>query len=510
MHPFARVALTDRGRRMSRLTISYPAIAFASLCAFGEFPAAGQGRPDVDFRDQPELSSPQIAELTEALISAINAADLAAVQTFVATYTTPEYQGGGSIEARLAQLRTARWRMGDVRLHGERFWKGAASGTYTPIVRDQTTGTYWYLELATTGDDELRIKGFTYNSMTAPTFAPRAALEPDQLRVEVEEAVRAACARDAFSGTVLVAQRNDILATSACGQASKALSHDNTLSTRFNLASMNKMFTALVVMQIVERGELELSEGIDRYVSDAMLPQEIARQVTIAQLLSHRSGVQTLAPGAQLAFEPGSQFRYSNADMVLLGNVIERVTGEDYYSAIRRRIYEPARMKSSDSYLFADVVRGEEIIEGFAAPYEFAPEDQGVAFQKSPFLTRPDLRAATPRGTAAGGGYSTVTDLHRFAVALLDGTFVSPATLETMWTDYSGFDTGFYGYGYGFEVYRSSAGRVIGHGGSAPGASARLDINTRTGHIVVVLSNYGAAAVPMTKRLTDIVSSVRE
>ena len=88
-----------------------------------------------------------------------------------------------------------------------------------------------------------------------------------------------------------------------------------------------------------------------------------------------------------------------------------------------------------------------------------------------PFLTRPDLRAAPPgRGTAAGGGFSTVLDLHKFAVALIEGKFVSSATLETMWTDFSGFDTGFCGYGYGFEIYQS----------------------------------------PVAKRLTDLLSGVRE
>jgi CubicO group peptidase (beta-lactamase class C family) len=487
-------------------------IAFAVLlAAFGLHPASGQGRPDVDFRDLREVSSKQLAELTTALINAISVADSAAVQDFIADHTTPEYQAGGSIEARLTQFRTARWRLGNVRLRGERFWKGVAAGTYTPIVQDETTGTWWNLELATVGDDDLRVRSFTYNSITAPTFATSAPLERDRLPAEVEQTVRIACARDAFSGAVLVALRAEVLATVACGEASQALDLGNTLDTKFNLASMNKMFTALVVMQLVERGELSLAETIGHYVDETLLPAELARQITVAQLLSHRSGVLTLAPDTKPAFEPGSQFRYSNADMVLLGNVIEALTGEDYYSAIRHRIYEPAGMTSSESYVFNDVVRGDEMIEGFAAPYDFAPDGQNVAFQKSPFLTRPDLRATPPaRGSPAGGGYSTVADLHKFAVALIEGQFVSPATLETMWTDFSGFDTGFYGYGYGFEIYQSPAGRVIGHGGSSLGASGRLEINTRTGYILVVLSNYGTAAVPVAKRLTDLLSSVRD
>jgi CubicO group peptidase (beta-lactamase class C family) len=494
-----------------RQTTLFAFIALAiPVATFEMLPAFGQGRPGVDFRDVPEVASRRLADLTEALISTINAADLAAVETFIANYTTTEYRSGASTEARLAQFRTARWRMGNPRLRGERFWKAPPAGTFTPIVQDETTGNWWYVDLATTPDDGLRIRSFSYNSMTAPTFSPPLPLERDQLPREVEKTVATICARDAFSGVVLVARRTDILATVACGEASKAFDLLNTPSTKFNLASMNKMFTALVVMQLVERGELSLSEGVDRYVDEPVLPQEITRQITIAQLLSHRSGVQSLAPGAKLAFEPGSQFGYSNAGMALLGHVIESVAGEDYYSAVRRRIYEPAGMTSSESYVFHEVVRGDEMIDGFATPYDFAPNGQSVGFQKSPFLTRPDLRGAPPgRGSPAGGGFSTASDLHRFAVALLEGKFVSPMTLETMWTDYSGFDMGFYGYGYGFEVYRGPGGRVIGHGGSSLGASARLEINTQTGYVLVVLSNYGTAAVPMTKRLTDLLSGVR-
>lgn len=481
----------------------------AHLATVVALPASAQGRAGIDFRDEPEIASTRLAEIAGALVGAINSADRAAVQAFIDGYATPQYRDAQPIEARLQQFRTARWRMGDIRLRGERFWEAPPAGTYTPIVQDETTGTWWYLDLATVLDGELLVGNVSYNPMTAPSFAVSSPLDEDQLPGEIRRALGNACARDAFSGAVLVALRAEIVATAVCGEASKSLGIANTPSTRFNLASMNKMFTALVIMQLVERGQLSLSDNVAAYVDDAQLPEAIARRVTVGQLLSHRSGVQSLGPAGELVFEPGSQFRYSNADMVLLGTVIEALTGEDYYAAVRRRVYEPARMTSSESYVFDEVVRGDEMAAGFAAPYEFAPDGADVGFQKSPFLTRPDLRANPARGTPAGGGFSTVTDLHKFAVALLDGDLASPATLAAMWTDYSGFDTGFYGYGYGFEIYQGPAGRVVGHGGSSVGASGRLEINTDTGYIIVVLSNYGAAAVPVAKRLTDLVARTR-
>jgi CubicO group peptidase (beta-lactamase class C family) len=79
-----------------------------------------------------------------------------------------------------------------------------------------------------------------------------------------------------------------------------------------------------------------------------------------------------------------------------------------------------------------------------------------------------------------------------------------------MWMDYSGFTTGFYGYGYGFEVYEDSQGRTVGHGGSAPGVSAILHIRPETGYVIVVLSNYNGAAVPIAKRLSDLVSQTKD
>jgi CubicO group peptidase (beta-lactamase class C family) len=495
---------------MSRHTACTVLVAVVTQLLAGALPASAQGRPGVDFQDVPEVSSKRLGDITAALISAINSSDRTAVQAFIDDYTTPQYRNGQSIEARLQQFRTARWRMGNVRVRGERFWKGPPAGTYSPIVQDETTRTWWYLDLATVLDDDLRVSGFNYNPMTAPTFAEPSPLEADRLAGEIEKTVQSACARDAFSGAVLVALRAEIVATAVCGDASKTLAVRNTLNTKFSLASMNKMFTALVVMQLVERGQLSLSDDVSGLVDPAVLPDQISRQITVAQLLSHRSGVQSLAPDTQLAFEPGSQFRYSNSGMAALGGVIEEVTGEDYYSAVRRRIYEPTGMSSSESYVFDEVVDGDEMAGGFATPYDFVADGPSGGFQKSPLLTRPEMRRTTPRGGAAGGGFSTVLDLHKFAVALLDGSLVSPETLEAMWTDYSGFDTGFYGYGYGFEVYQTPEGRVIGHGGSAPGASASFLINTETGYIVVVLSNYGSAAPPIAKRLTDLMSGVGE
>src|SRR5690606_28316309 len=150
-------------------------------------------------------------------------------------------------------------------------------------------------------------------------------------------------------------------------------------------------------------------------------------------------------------------------------------------------------MRSSDSYPFNAVV------PDVAEPYVRAPE-RATSFDKSLFFAR------IGRGTPAGGGYSTVFDLHRFAVALLARRYVADETLAVMWHDQTGFGINFYGYGLGLEVRQGDNRLAVGGTGSAPGASTSLEVFPESGYILIVLSNYGNAAVPVARRLSDFVA----
>jgi CubicO group peptidase (beta-lactamase class C family) len=107
------------------------------------------------------------------------------------------------------------------------------------------------------------------------------------------------------------------------------------------------------------------------------------------------------------------------------------------------------------------------------------------------------------RGGPAGGGFSTVGDLHRFALALLAGTLVSDETREAMWTDHSAR-----GYGYGFRISTGPNGKVVGHSGGFPGINSNLDIMVDRGYIVAVMSNYGRAASPLASGIAELISRV--
>jgi CubicO group peptidase (beta-lactamase class C family) len=328
---------------------------------------------------------------------------------------------------------------------------------------------------------------------------------------EVTALLERVCASDVFSGAALIALRRDVLLQHACGEASKRFHVANDIETKFNLGSMNKMFTSTAVMQLVEQGALSVDDAISEYVDESWLPREVTDRITVHHLLTHTSGLgsyfndeywassrelyralddyKPLIRDERPAFEPGTRWRYSNTGMFLLGVVIESVTGDDYFDYMRQHIYGPANMGHSDSYEM------DYPVENLAIGYDPAPD--------SPWGFENNLYKHVIKGGPAGGGFSTVGDLHRFAQALIDGTLVTEESLALMWTDH--FEEG---YGYGFGIEEGPNGTVVGHSGGFPGISSNLDIMVDRGYVVAVMSNYGGAAGPIANRIAALIARV--
>jgi CubicO group peptidase (beta-lactamase class C family) len=248
--------------------------------------------------------------------------------------------------------------------------------------------------------------------------------------------------KDWFSGTVLIAKGADVLLTDFAGEASKAFHVPNNIDTKFNLGSMNKMFTATAVARLVEAGKLSFDDPISKYIDETWLPKAVTNTITIRHLITHTSGLgsyfnetydkssralfrrlddyKPLIKDDKPAFTPGTRFQYSNTGLFLLGVVIEKITGEDYFDHIRKAIYTPAGMTNSDSYEMDYPV--ENLAIGYSPDW------------KSPYRWQNNLYKHVIKGGPAGGGFSTVKDLHRFALALLSGKLVSPRMRELMWT----------------------------------------------------------------------------
>jgi CubicO group peptidase (beta-lactamase class C family) len=318
------------------------------------------------------------------------------------------------------------------------------------------------------------------------------------------------CDRGAFSGAVAVARQGTVIYGRACGLASRAFQVPNKLDTKFNLGSMNKMFTALSIAQLVDAGKLRyedtLAKAWPEYPNRA-----VAEKITIDQLLTHTSGLGDyfteeyertakdrlraikdylpLFAGKPLEFEPGKQFRYSNAGFMVLGGVVQRVSGEDYFDYVRAHVYAPAGMKSSDAFEMDHDTPNLAI--GYT--WDRSGPSEPIALDK----VRNNLYLHVVKGGPAGGGFSTVGDLIAFGDALVRGKLVSPAQVAILTRPHSaGFGGGGPGggYGYGFDIDTINGQRVIGHGGGFDGINARLAVFPETGLSVAAMANLDPPA----------------
>lgn len=312
------------------------------------------------------------------------------------------------------------------------------------------------------------------------------------------EQADAAAKHDAFSGVLLVARGDKVLLQRAWGLADRAANVPVTLQTKFRLGSMNKMFTAVAVLQLVQAGKLSLDGSVGDYLPG--YPNAEIAKVTVRQLLTHAGGTGDIfgpefdahrlelrthddyvrlygARGPEHA--PGKDYRYSNYGYVLLGDIIEHVSGQSYYDYVDQHVFAPAGMHDSGSLPEAVDVPGRA--------HAYSRKDAS-----SPWI---DAAATLPwRGTAAGGGYSTAGDLLKFARALRAGTLLPPALLaeatrrQTPW------------YGYGFMAGEHNGVTGYGHGGGSEGMNAAFEVFPAQGIVLIGLANIDP---PVIERMVD-------
>lgn len=360
--------------------------------------------------------------------------------------------------------------------------------------------------------DGWRINNLDLTPAPAWSTPAKGSLPSGELPMQVNSLVDRGCAAGVFSGAVLVARGPQILTQKACGEADRRHHIANTPETRFNLGSMDKMFTAVAVLQLAEAGKLSLDDTLDRHLDATWLAPETAKQITVWQLMTHTSGLapdvmsrlgkqprdryraledfKPLVRDAKPAFAPGSQFDYSNTGFLLLGAVIAQASGEDYDAYVRRHIFEPAGMAATGA------VSADDPVENLATGYRRAPD--------SAYGWRENTPISLLRGIPAGGGFATTGDLHRFAIALQSGKLVSKASLDRLWADPDQHN-----YGAGFEVNAGAIGHTVGHSGFFPGVSTRLRLYLDRGYTVIVLANTDRAAPPLVDAIEGAILETR-
>jgi CubicO group peptidase (beta-lactamase class C family) len=337
---------------------------------------------------------------------------------------------------------------------------------------------------------------------TAPVLAQPAAPACDdalakRLSAQITPELTTAVSERRFSGVVLIACKGKPIFSGAYGMAHRAQRVPNTMDTRFNLGSMNKMWTAIAIAQLVERNAIDVNAPVGRYLPD--LPNRTLREtVLVKQLLSHTSGlgsyftrgyledrpVLTRAADLQrffvddsLAFTPGARFQYSNAGFALLGMIVERVSGMNYFDYVRRNVIEKAGMKGAAFLTLPS--KAPKLAMGYATPPGSPDTLENWSMVE---------RSSSP----AGGAFATAQDMVAFGQALWAGRLAKRSIVDEFTTGKTSM--GGMQYAFGFGVSNASGWREVGHNGGAPGVSADYKSFPDQGIDIVVLANVDAPA----------------
>jgi CubicO group peptidase (beta-lactamase class C family) len=357
----------------------------------------------------------------------------------------------------------------------------------------------------------------------------------------LDQLVRQQAAQDRFSGNFLLAHRGRPVLARSYGMADKALSVPNTPDTLFALASVTKTMTATAVMQLVQQGKLSLWDTLGTYL--AGFPAHIANTVTLHQMLIMTSGLGNYYIGTDwqavsntwttadqvlngtmgyirkqaLLFTPGTQYYYSNSGFVVLGAIVQQVSGQPYWDYMRQNVFARAGMTRTDFYTKPELL-ALDAHHQVAHPYS----TQGTGgprvdvFGHAGFTGLPD---------GAGGPYTTVTDMLSLAKSLQSGTLLSPAFTQLLWNGKVPVQGGvggslppgittppwqawFSAYGFADAIYSSR--HVVGHAGGGPGIATNLDIYPDLDWVAIILENYDLTPFGTTPDVTPIVQLERQ
>jgi len=464
------------------------------------------------YRDDPRMPDGLLGERIRSVLNTLNAPTPESVERFMMEECTEEFRDFASMETHVATFEFLGRYTGGIDFHSVRSYTPDRPRETVVIVSDRNYGAWRAFRLFIDDRETYLLAGLLLDRYPGtPTDVEESTLSEAEVIGETRRIVDRICANDAFSGTVLLARSDEVLYSHACGEASKRFGVPVDIDTRFNLSSITKSFTATAIAQLAEAGVLNYDDLLSEHVDETWLPREISSRITLHQLLTHTSGLgdyytdeyrdrsrelyrhledfKPLVHEDTLAFEPGSSFRYSNTGMFLLGVVVESVTDEDYFDYVRENIFQSAGMDDTGYFNRDEPVRNVAI--GY---YRDPGSETGW---------REDTFKLSVGGTPATQAYSTVEDLHRFALSLLDGTLVSSSTREVMWVRHGEGD------GYGFQVHVRPVGVAVGHTGGSWGGSSHLTIYLEPGYIIAVLSNYRTGASPLAERIEQLIERTR-
>jgi len=301
----------------------------------------------------------------------------------------------------------------------------------------------------------------------------------------MEQVMQGYVSAGTFMGTVLVARDGNVVFDKAYGMANVELDVPNTPDTKFRLGSITKQFTAASILLLEERGKLKIDDRVKTYLPDAPMSWD---RITIYNLLTHTSGIPnfTALPDYNtiklssrsadaavaavrdrpLDFGPGEKMSYSNTGYIVLGDIIEKVSGQSYEQFVTENIFMPLGMKDSGYDSNTAIIKHRA---------------SGYIKQPSGYINASYIHMSIP--FAAGALYSTTHDLLKWEQALFAGKVVSKASLERMTTPFKN------DYAFGLVSALVKDRRVITHSGGIDGFNTTMTYYPDTRTVVIVLSN---------------------
>lgn len=320
-------------------------------------------------------------------------------------------------------------------------------------------------------------------ALSAVLYAAVAA--PAQDTARMEQVIQSHVSAGTFMGTVLVARDGAAIVDKAYGMANVEWDVPNTTATKFRLGSITKQFTAAAILLLEERGKLKADDRVKSYLPDSPMAWD---RITIFNLLTHTAGIpnftsspdyNTIKLSARSAdaavtsfrdrpldFGPREQMSYSNSGYLVLGAIIEKVSGQSYEKFVTDNLFTPAGMTDSGYDSNAAIIKRR------ASGY--VPSPAG-------FTNAGYLHMSIPH--AAGALYSTTHDLLKWEQALFAGKIVSKASLDRMTTPFKN------DYAFGLTSTLVNGRRVIAHGGGIDGFNTHLAYYPESRTVVIVLSN---------------------
>jgi D-alanyl-D-alanine carboxypeptidase len=438
----------------------FPALVFGAEPAKATFPDTPAGK------------------LAAAYLEAFNSADAGALRAFLEANLSSGAIAQRPVEPRMKGLQQLK----------------ADAGTLTPmkivdaredaltIIARGSKGSWLEISFAFETGASVKMIGGRFVLLDEPPDLdePTTPLAEAELLAEIDSLVDGLVAKDDFSGVVLVARGETPLFWKAYGLASKEYGVSNRLDTRFNLGSINKVVTRVAIEQLAGKGALGLDDTIGKFLPDYP-NKDAAEKITIRRLLDMTSGIGDffgekydatpkdrirnladylpLFAAEPLLFEPGTDNKYSNGGYVVLGLIVEKASGMNYFDYVRENIYKSAVMENTEHFM-ADMP-DENVASGYTRNWD--DKEHPNEPRRNNIYTRP------ARGSSAGGGYSTADDLLRLVLALKADRLSAP------------------------ETARMFAGNMSFAGGSQ-GINAYVETIATTGCTVVVLANYDPPA----------------